>query len=81
MISGFIKYERGCTIPLYLYRCSCGRDFEERQGINSPPLAKCPYCGKTTTHRLITKIGGFILKGSWPGKDIARKESTDDTDR
>ena len=61
-------------MPTYRYRCNkCGTEFEKMQGINSKPLAKC-HCGNITTHRLICAGGGIIFKGSWPGKDIIRKQ-------
>jgi len=62
-------------MPTYQYRCKCGNEFEVQQSIHSKNLATCPMCKKETTHRLISKIGGFILKGTgWPGQDIVRRQ-------
>ena len=58
----------------YEYRCKCGHQFEVQQSIHSKNIATCPSCGRETKHRLISQIGGIVFKGSFPGKDIARKE-------
>ena len=51
-------------MPTYQYHCShCVSDFEEFQGINEPPLTKCPKCGQKP-RRIITGGAGFLLKGS-----------------
>lgn len=47
----------------YEYRCQkCGHQFECSQGINDPPLKRCPKCGGKI-HRVITGGGGFVFKG------------------
>lgn len=50
-------------MPTYEYECrTCGRRFEEQQGMNEPLLEKCPKCGGDV-HRLISGGSGFIMKG------------------
>ncbi len=50
-------------MPTYEYECrTCGRRFEERQGMNEQPLEKCPKCGGDV-RRLISGGSGFIMKG------------------
>jgi putative FmdB family regulatory protein len=54
-------------MPTYEYECrTCGRRFEEQQGMNEPPLEKCPKCGGDV-HRLISGGSGFIMKGGQGG--------------
>jgi putative FmdB family regulatory protein len=51
-------------MPNYEYECtSCGHRFERSQGMNDPPLKKCPECGEKV-RRLISGGGGVIFKGS-----------------
>jgi putative FmdB family regulatory protein len=51
-------------MPTYEYRCTaCGREFEELQAINDPPLEKCPQCGQAV-ERLLSAGAGFIFKGA-----------------
>jgi putative FmdB family regulatory protein len=50
-------------MPTYEYKCKkCGYEFERFQKITADPVATCPECGGSV-ERLITKGGGFILKG------------------
>ncbi|RLE38198.1 zinc ribbon domain-containing protein [Candidatus Woesearchaeota archaeon] len=50
-------------MPTYVYYCeNCKKEFEVFQGINDPPLKKCPKCG-TKPERLIGTGGGIIFKG------------------
>ncbi len=67
-------------MPTYSYKCSaCGNVFDKVQSINSRPRAVCPKCDTLTKHRLITQIGGIIFNGWFPGKEIARKETNEET--
>ena len=51
-------------MPNYEYECtSCGHHFEKHQGMNDPPLRKCPECG-AKPRRLISGGAGVIFKGS-----------------
>lgn len=51
-------------MPTYEYECSsCGRRFEEFQGIMDKPLRTCPRC-KGEVKRLISGGGGLLFKGS-----------------
>lgn len=67
-------------MPTYDYLCTeCSYKFDHFQNITSPPLRKCPFCGKQTLKRLIGAGGGLIFKGSgWPGQEIARKEASNE---
>ncbi len=50
-------------MPTYEYECeNCGR-FEKFQKITAPALESCPQCAGQV-HRLISKNGGIIFKGS-----------------
>lgn len=51
-------------MPTYEYECiSCGHRFEKFHSISSPPVRRCPSCGKKV-RRLIGCGGGVIFKGS-----------------
>ena len=51
-------------MPTYEYKCKkCGSTFEKFQSIKEDPIKKCKKCGGEV-HRLISKNGNFILKGS-----------------
>ena len=50
-------------MPTYEYRCTeCEHEFEQFQKITEDAIPDCPMCGGFVK-RLITKGGGFILKG------------------
>lgn len=50
-------------MPTYEYKCTvCGYEFEKFQKITADPITTCPQC-RGFVERLITKGGGFILKG------------------
>ena len=52
-------------MPTYEYECAaCSHHFEALQSIMARPLRKCPACGKTRAHRLISAGAGLIFKGS-----------------
>jgi putative FmdB family regulatory protein len=52
-------------MPTYQYECGgCGKTHEEFQGINDPPLVKCPHCGRKKLKRIIGAGAGLIFKGS-----------------
>lgn len=51
-------------MPTYEYLCeSCGAEWEAEQSMKDSALTKCEKCGKETAKRLISRGGGFILKG------------------
>ncbi|NQT22958.1 MAG: zinc ribbon domain-containing protein [Candidatus Omnitrophica bacterium] len=51
-------------MPTYEYECQkCKHDFEAFQSITAKALTQCPKC-KGEVHRLISKGGGIIFKGS-----------------
>ena len=51
-------------MPFYEYECSnCKFYVEALQKISDPPLVKCPSCGKSSLHRLVS-APNFRLKGS-----------------
>jgi putative FmdB family regulatory protein len=60
-------------VPIYEYQCrKCRAITEKIQGVQDPPLRKCPSCGgkleKMMSH------GSFVLKGSgWYATDYANK--------
>lgn len=58
-------------MPIYEYTCAaCGHRFENMQGVNDPPPAKCPACGKRRVKRLVS-APAFRLKGSgWYESDF-----------
>lgn len=70
-------------MPTYEYECDeCGHKFEEFQGINDKPVARCPRCqGKV--RRLISGGSGLIFKGSGfyitenRGKDYKEKAKSE----
>jgi putative FmdB family regulatory protein len=52
-------------MPTYEYKCNaCGNRFEKFQSMSSPPIKKCPKCGKNKVQRLIGTGAGLIFKGS-----------------
>lgn len=51
---------------LFDYRCTCGVILEDC----IVKEQRCPKCGKQMSR--IYKPTPFILKGSWPGKDIKK---------
>jgi putative FmdB family regulatory protein len=52
-------------MPTYEYECAaCTHHFEALQSIRARPLRKCPACGRTRAHRLISAGAGLIFKGS-----------------
>ena len=58
-------------MPEYIYRCDpCDGTLSLVHSMMITKRPKCPKCGKVM-HRTITDAN-FILKGSWPGKDIKR---------
>jgi len=52
-------------MPTYDYVCdACEHTFEKFQSMSSPPVKKCPVCGKNKVRRLIGTGAGLIFKGS-----------------
>lgn len=62
-------------MPIYEYRCrKCHASTEKIQGVNDPPLRKCPSCGGKLEK--IMSPGAFVLKGTgWYATDYAGKGS------
>lgn len=51
-------------MPTYEYECrKCGHEFEKYQGMNDPPLKRCPKC-KGSIRRKIGSGAGLLFKGS-----------------
>lgn len=51
-------------MPTYEYACAaCGGEWEREQKISEPAETDCPRCQKPTAKRLISRGGGFSLKG------------------
>lgn len=56
-------------MPTYEYECTtCGHQFEVLQNMSDKPVRKCPECGKRVK-RLISAVGGIIIKGASGGSD------------
>ncbi len=60
-------------MPIYEYRCrKCHEVTEKIQGVQDPPLRKCPACGGKLEKMM--SPGAFILKGNgWYATDYANK--------
>lgn len=67
-------FEKGeKDVPIYEYECRKCRCVTERiQGLNDPPIRKCPECGGRLEKKM--SPGSFILKGSgWYATDYGSK--------
>lgn len=64
-------------MPFYEYHCAnCGHHHEELQKITDKPLRKCPACGKSKLHRLISAPVFRLKGGGWYETDFkSDKES------
>ena len=63
-------------MPTYEYQCdACQHNFDEFQGINDPPLTKCPKCGKKKLRRLFGTGSAVLFKGSGFYETDYRSES------
>jgi putative FmdB family regulatory protein len=63
-------------MPTYEYQCdACEHNFDEFQGINDPPLKKCPKCGKPKLRRVFGSGAAVIFKGSGFYQTDYRSES------
>lgn len=70
-------------MPNYKYKCEeCKKIFKEFQGINDPPIEKCPMCGSNTAHRIICFEGNIFVKNPVGGVPVQtmRKNLTVDTE-
>ncbi len=72
-------------MPIYEYRAKeqgcefCRRKFEVRQGINDPPLERCPRCG-ARVERLISRPFVCVLE-PLPLKDTFKTHTEEEADR
>lgn len=66
-------FEVRSAVPIYEYQCTkCSEVTERLQGINDPPLRKCPSCGARVRKKM--SPGAFVLKGTgWYATDYAGK--------
>jgi len=60
-------------VPIYEYRCrKCHEVIERIQGVQDPPLRKCPAC-RGRLEKMMSP-GSFILKGNgWYATDYTNK--------
>jgi putative FmdB family regulatory protein len=60
-------------VPIYEYECRKCHGLTERiQGLNDPPIRKCPACGGRLEKKM--SQGSFILKGSgWYATEYGSK--------
>ena len=60
-------------MPIYEYRCrKCHGVTERIQGVQDPPIRKCPACGGRLEK--LMSPGAFILKGNgWYATDYANR--------
>lgn len=63
-------------MPIYEYHCDdCGKQQEHLQKMSDQPIAKCPACGGSHYHKVMT-AAGFQLKGSgWYETDFKNSGS------
>jgi len=62
-------------MPLYEYKCKfCDTIFEVMQSIKEIPQANCLVCNLTSSERLISAGGSFVLRGEGWAKDNYSKE-------
>lgn len=60
-------------MPIYEYECrKCHGVTEQIQGLNDPPIRKCPGCGGRLDKKM--SQGSFVLKGAgWYATDYGNK--------
>jgi len=58
-------------MPFYEYQCnSCGHTLEAMQKVSDAPLKKCPHCGKSQLHRLMSAPVFRLKGGGWYETDF-----------
>lgn len=58
-------------MPFYEYQCSaCGAQVEVLQKISDAPLKKCPTCGKSKLHKLVSAPVFRLKGGGWYETDF-----------
>ena len=58
-------------MPYYEYQCnSCGHTLEAMQKVSDAPLKKCPHCGKSQLHRLMSAPVFRLKGGGWYETDF-----------
>ncbi|HET7174805.1 MAG TPA: zinc ribbon domain-containing protein [Gammaproteobacteria bacterium] len=58
-------------MPIYEYACStCGHRLEVLQKVSDAALRKCPECGKSTLHKLISAPSFRLKGGGWYETDF-----------
>jgi putative FmdB family regulatory protein len=70
-------FEGESNVPIYEYQCrKCHGVTERIQGMQDPPLRKCPSCGGRLEKMM--SPGAFVLKGrGWYATDYANKGNAD----
>jgi putative FmdB family regulatory protein len=58
-------------MPIYEYRCAaCGHELDALQKLADAPLKKCPECGKSKLHRLMSAPSFRLKGGGWYETDF-----------
>ena len=64
-------------MPVYEYRCACGREYERVEGFDAPTEHVCPHCGGSSRRRL--SLPAVIFKGSGFYSTDNRKSRSSDS--
>jgi putative FmdB family regulatory protein len=71
----------GAGMPFYRYECTgCKTEFRVMRRTDEKEPAVCPHCGKSSTKRLLPRIG-VIYKGKGYYSTDYRKTKTDGASR
>jgi putative FmdB family regulatory protein len=64
-------------MPFYEYQCkNCGHELEAMQKVSDPPMKKCPHCGKSQLHRLMSAPVFRLKGGGWYETDFKGEQDT-----